>query len=129
MHKISFKFQCIDLMKIASLILSIPFFICGTASFAKTAQMLKNPVAGVLCDKYICADKNGVSKSLTAKYLGQRQAKKVFSQGEFDTSAFTFANGVFCDTKTKLCHVDRYFDTGSKRSAVDTKTTKKLFGK
>lgn len=116
-------------MKIVYLILSIPLFICSTASFAKTTPVLKNPVAGVLCDKYICADKTGVSKTLTVKYLGQRQAKKVFSQGEFDTSAFTFANGVFCDTKTKLCHVDRYFNAGNKRSAVDAKTTKKLFGK
>lgn len=116
-------------MKIVSLVLTIPLLICSTVSSAKTTPVLKNPVAGVLCDKYICADKTGVSKTLTAKYLGKRQAKKVFSQGEFDTSAFTFANGVFCDTKTKLCHVDRYFYVGNKRSAVEPKATKQLFGK
>ncbi len=116
-------------MKIVSLALTVPLFMFSTVSFAKTTQVLKNPAAGVLCDKYICADKTGVSKKLTEKYLGKRQAKKVFSQGEFDTSAFTFANGVFCDSKTKLCHVDRYFDGKNKRSPVEPKATKQLFGK
>ena len=116
-------------MKILSLILASGLVVLSTTSFAKTTTALKSPVAGVVCDKYICADQKGVSKTLTAKYLGKKQANKAFSQGEFDTSAFTFANGVFCDTNTRLCHVDRYFEAKDQRSAVEPKTTKLLFPK
>lgn len=56
---------------------------------------LKQPAEKVLCDQYICANPKGISKELTKKYLGQVQADKVFSQGEFDHTQFTFANGIF----------------------------------
>lgn len=85
-----------------------------------------SPKRGVVCDKYICADKKGVSKSLTNQYLGAKKAKQAFSQGDFDTSAFTFSNGVFCDTTTKLCHVNKFFENGH-RSRVDKKMTDKIF--
>lgn len=49
----------------------------------------------------------GSFKSLTNQYLGAK-SKTSFSQGDFDTSAFTFSNGVFCDTTTKLCHVNKF---------------------
>ncbi|HFF5006333.1 TPA: YcgJ family protein, partial [Acinetobacter baumannii] len=52
--------------------------------------------------------------------------KQAFSQGDFDTSAFTFSNGVFCDTTTKLCHVNKFFENGH-RSRVDKKMTDKIF--
>lgn len=48
---------------------------------------------------YICADASGVSKRLTEKFLGKAAVTKLFSQSTFDTSEFTFANGVFCDAK------------------------------
>lgn len=100
-------------------------FLNACASTPKPT--LVSPQAGVLCDQYVCADQTGLSESLTRQYLGAQQAQAVFGQGAFDTSAFTFANGVFCDTETKLCHVDRYFDADSKRSAVDAATTQRLF--
>jgi hypothetical protein len=55
-------------------------------------------------------------------------ATKLFSQGAFDTTEFTFVNGVFCDTKERICHKDRYFDNG-RRSATDVRTTAILFSK
>ncbi|KNY38053.1 YcgJ family protein, partial [Acinetobacter baumannii] len=84
---------------------------------------------GALCISNLCAtkpDKKGVSKSLTNQYLGAKKAKQAFSQGDFDTSAFTFSNGVFCDTTTKLCHVNKFFENGH-RSRVDKKMTDKIF--
>ena len=55
------------------------FFCCfiGSICFAFSANTLAqntaavfSPKRGVVCDKYICADKKGVSKSLTNQYLG-----------------------------------------------------------
>lgn len=102
------------------------FLIISFSAIAKTSISVFSPKKGVICDKYICADRKGVSRSLTVKYLGTKKANIVFSQGGFDTSAFTLSNGVFCDTHTKRCHVDRYFENGH-RSKVDKKMTHKLF--
>ncbi|MEX5394472.1 YcgJ family protein [Acinetobacter baumannii] len=104
-------------------------YICFTFSentFAKNTTAVFSHNRGVVCDKYICADKKGVSKTLTNQYLGAKKAKQAFSQGDFDTSAFTFSNGVFCDTTTKLCHVNKFFENGH-RSRVDKKMTDKIF--
>ncbi|WP_309300358.1 YcgJ family protein [Yokenella regensburgei] len=50
------------------------------------------------------------------------------AQGAFDCTAFTFANGVYCDTKEKVCRKDRYFGADGKLSgAIDKKTTALLF--
>ncbi len=116
-------------MKISKGLLSLisyAYLIISFPAIAKTSTSLVSPKKGVICDQYICVDKKGVSKSLTAQYLGTKKANKVFSQGNFDRSAFTFSNGVFCDTNTKRCHVDRYFDNGH-RSKVDKKITDQLF--
>lgn len=51
----------------------------------------------------MCAEANGVSKGLTEKLLGKTADTRLFSQDTFDTSEFTFANGVFCDTKERAC--------------------------
>ncbi|MEG2359388.1 YcgJ family protein [Acinetobacter sp.] len=96
---------------------------------AKTSGSVFSPKKGVICDAYICADQKGVSKPLTVRYLGKSKANRAFSQGSFDVTAFTLSNGVFCDTKTKLCHADRYFDQNGKRSKVDKNMTDKLFQK
>ncbi|RIG60776.1 hypothetical protein CUA59_23310, partial [Shigella flexneri] len=46
----------------------------------------------------------------------------------YDPSEFTFANGVFCDVKEKLCRDDRYFGVDGKRSGkINQTTTKMLF--
>ncbi len=109
-------------------VLSVLLVASASSSFADSKQAMTNPEKGVLCDRFICADKNGVSKALTARHLGEAAARRLASQGEFDTTQFTFANGVFCDTKEALCRKDRYFDAQGKRSAVDAEYTAKLFG-
>ncbi|WEK51664.1 MAG: YcgJ family protein [Candidatus Kaistia colombiensis] len=98
-------------------------------SFAASKKSLNSPRAGVLCDKYICADAGGISRDLTARYLGRAAAKRLSSQGSFDTRRFTLANGVFCDTVARSCYKDRYFDSNGKRSAVDPGASSILFGK
>ncbi|MDA3309526.1 YcgJ family protein [Pseudomonas aeruginosa] len=116
-------------MKISKGLLSLISYSCLIISFpviAKTNTSLVSPKKGVICDQYICVNNKGVSKSLTAQYLGTQKANKVFSQGDFDHSAFTFSNGVFFDTNTKRCHIDRYFDNGH-RSKVNQKITDQLF--
>ncbi|CAB3801636.1 hypothetical protein LMG28688_05398 [Paraburkholderia caffeinitolerans] len=92
-------------------------------------KTLRSPERGVLCDRYFCADDQGISRALTEKYLGQRAARKVFSQGDFDLTEFTFANGIFCDVKERLCRQDRYYGADGRRSgAVSGKYTGLLFG-
>lgn len=88
---------------------------------------LKQPEPQVLCDQYVCTNSSGISKELTQKYLGQVQADKVFSQGQFDHTQFTFANGIFCDTQVQKCYVDRYSNGDGKRSAIAENYTKALF--
>ncbi|MFX1675517.1 YcgJ family protein [Paraburkholderia sp. A2WS-5] len=101
----------------------------ATLSAQAGQQALRSPERGVLCDRYICANEKGISRALTEKYLGQRVAAKVFSQGDFDLTAFTFANGIFCDVKERLCRQDRYYGADGKRTgAVSGKYTRLLFG-
>ncbi|HHS9578491.1 TPA: YcgJ family protein [Raoultella planticola] len=98
---------------------------------AKQPVSLYSPEAQVLCDKYICATAtDGVSHAMTEKYLGKEAAKRLSSQGKFDPSSFTFADGTFCDIKEKLCREDRYYGAEGKHSgAISTKYTRLLFGK
>lgn len=74
----------------------------------------------------MCADANGVSKRLTETFLGESVATKLFSQGAFDTSEFTFVNGLFCNVKERACRTDRYFDVNGQRSSVDVEETARL---
>jgi hypothetical protein len=91
---------------------------------------LSSPIPGVLCDRYVCANSKGISRDLTARYLGRKTATKSFSQGDFDMTEFTFANGIFCDVKERLCREDRYYGADGKRSGVASKKyTQLLFGK
>lgn len=106
----------------------IPLFVIfSPPTFAKSAETLKNPAKGVLCDKYICADQHGISSSLTRKYLGKKREAYLLAQGEFDKTQFTFSNGVFCDTGEKRCHTDRYFNRDRKRNPVAENETRLLF--
>ncbi|EBU8131918.1 hypothetical protein DLM20_24485 [Salmonella enterica subsp. enterica serovar Java] len=92
-------------------------------------QPPKSPSPGVLCDRWMCADANGVSKDLTTKYLGKKAADRLYSQGAFDPTGFTLDNGVYCDANDKACYVDKFFDVNGKRSAINRQYTKILFGK
>lgn len=121
-------------MKKVAYLFSMPLFLMACQSTPVDLKQpiegidLKQPAAQVLCDQYLCANPKGVSKELTKKYLGQVQADKIFSQGQFDLTQFTFANGIFCDTQTQKCHIDRYFSGDGKRSDVAENYTKALFG-
>lgn len=111
---------------------SLAMLLAGSALPAHAAQgaAVRSPAPGVLCDRYVCANDQGISRALTQKYLGRKAATRLYSQGDFDTTEFTFANGVFCDVKERLCRVDRYYGANGQRSgAVSRKYTKLLFGK
>ncbi|WP_199545301.1 YcgJ family protein [Paraburkholderia kururiensis] len=104
--------------------------VSTNAAEAGRAPRVRSPVHGVLCDRHMCANNKGVSRELTAKYLGKTAAAKLFSQGEFDPTAFTFDNGIFCDVKERLCRANRFYGTDGKHSgAVSKKYTALLFGK
>ncbi|HGM5323934.1 TPA: YcgJ family protein [Serratia marcescens] len=104
-------------------------FVTAYAGATDAKNQLQSPSLGVVCDKYFCADTSGVSVSLTEKYLGKKRSLQLTSQGEFDHSEFTFANGIFCDVKEKVCRKDRYYGVDGKRGgAIDQKTTSLLFG-
>ncbi|WP_449543717.1 YcgJ family protein [Enterobacter ludwigii] len=99
-------------------------FLAGAAEHNK----LRLPTKGVVCDTYICADATGISDALTTKYLGKQKGAQLAAQGAFDRTAFTFANGIYCDTKEKMCRKDRYFGADGKPSGkIDSKTTQWLF--
>lgn len=88
-----------------------------------------SPAPGVLCDKSICANKHGISVALTTRYVGNKQGEKLAAAGQFDTTAFTFRGGLFCDTNERLCRDDRYFGPDGKRSGkVNPHYTALLFG-
>ncbi|WP_049190438.1 YcgJ family protein, partial [Serratia marcescens] len=56
------------------------------------------------------------------------KGKQLAAQGDFDRTAFTFANGIYCDTKEKVCRKDRYFGADGKPSGkIDRTTTQLLF--
>lgn len=100
----------------------------GNSVNTRPSSSLRSPKPGVLCDENACADRNGLSKSLTQNYLDQSKARAITGSGT-DLTQFTYSDGTFCDVKVKLCYVDRYFDSQGKRSAVNRDATQKLFGR
>ena len=100
-----------------------------TCAHAGPANAVRSVAPGVLCDRFMCANEKGISRSLTAKYLGARTATRLFAHGDFNLTAFTFSNGVFCDANERVCRTNRYFGADGKRSgAVSKKYTTLLFG-
>jgi hypothetical protein len=106
---------------------ALPLAFAVMPTQAQQDESVYSPEPGVLCDSYVCASDKGISRGLTARYLGKLATKRLFAQGEFNLGQFTFANGVFCDVNERLCRVDRYFDAKGQRSAVSTKYTNLLF--
>lgn len=99
--------------------LLIPLFVAfSPLASAKSAEKLKNPAKGILCDEYICADQYGISSFLIRKYLDEKREAYLLAQGNFDKNQFTFSNGVFCDTGEKRCYTDRYFNKNGKRGPM-----------
>ncbi|WP_048796433.1 YcgJ family protein [Serratia sp. 506_PEND] len=114
--------------KIITMLLFI--FAGGAPILAGAAEHnpLRSPAKGVVCDVYFCADATGISDVLTTQYLGAKKGKQLAAQGDFDRTAFTFANGIYCDTKEKVCRKDRYFGADGKPSGkIDRTTTQLLF--
>jgi hypothetical protein len=97
---------------------------------AKQRATIQSPASGVLCDRYVCANDKGISRELTEKYLGKKAAaNEVFTSSDVDLTEFTFANGIFCDVKERLCREDRYYGANGQRTGtVSKKYTKLLFG-
>ncbi|RAY79762.1 hypothetical protein DP190_21130 [Enterobacter cloacae] len=116
-------------MKSLSVALSLSIIVSLPVQAAQNNN-LRSPEPGVLCDRHVCASgSEGISRVLTEKYLGKKVAARRFSQGDFDRTEFTFSNGIFCDTKEKLCRGDRYYGVDGKRSGtVSDKYTTLLFG-
>lgn len=93
-------------------------------------ETLYSPREGVLCDRFFCADPKGISYSLTLHFLGRNAATRLHDEGSFDTTAFTFENGIFCDTREKLCRDNRYYDQqGHHNGKVNQADTKRLFSR
>lgn len=112
------------------IVLSMGLVMMTVYAKQTTTGKLRSPEHGVLCDQYICADSGGISVRLTARYIGERQAKNLEILGRADLMAFTFDGGVFCDTREKLCRDDKYFGTDGKRSGkINSHFTEILFGK
>lgn len=84
---------------------------------------------GVVCDKYFCADKEGVSIDLTIKYLGEEKGRKIYLASEhMHFKEFTFSNGIFCSVFERKCFTNRYFKpNGERDGAVESEYTQHLF--
>jgi Fels-1 Prophage Protein-like len=114
----------------ALLVLTSTLALFAHSAYGKPHAAIRSPTHGVLCDNSMCADEKGVSRTLTAKYLGEKKATALFSQGAFDLTMFTFSNGTSCDTKERMCREDRYYSPDGQRSGkVSAKYTEILFGK
>ncbi|WP_324733599.1 YcgJ family protein [Pseudomonas paeninsulae] len=112
-----------------SFFLTLLLAVSAIPTHAGQRAPLRSPEPGVLCDRYLCVNDKGVSRKLTEKYLSKKAATKLFSQGDFDLTEFTFANRIFCDVKERLCREDRYYGANGERSgAVSRKYTELLFG-
>jgi hypothetical protein len=113
-----------------SLSLALLLTVGVMPAHAKDQATIRSPAPGVLCDRYVCANDKGISHELTEKYLGKKAAAaEVFTSSNVDLTEFTFANGIFCDVKERLCREDRYYGANGQRSgAVSKKYTTALFG-
>ncbi|EHS1599108.1 TPA: hypothetical protein OF515_003844 [Escherichia coli] len=117
-----------NMMRIFYIRLSGVGMMFSSMASGHDAGGLQSPACGVVCDPYICVNSDGISPELTRKYLGEKAAENLQSLQGYDPSEFTFANGVFCDVKEKLCRDDRYFGVDGKRSGkINQITTKMLF--
>ena len=91
------------------------------------AKNVYSPEKGIICDKKsgFCVDSYGISLGLTGEYLGGKN-KDTWEKritGNFDTTSFTFSNGLHCDTKKKICKKSKWDDK------ADSHWTHILFGK
>ncbi|EOI6844107.1 YcgJ family protein [Salmonella enterica] len=70
------------------------------------------PAEGVVCDRasHFCADRQGISLSLTQAFLGTSKIleKILGDTSDVDLSVFSLSNGVYCDSALHKCYTDRF---------------------
>ena len=97
-----------------------------TLGITAQAASVYSPGKGIICDKKsgFCVDSGGISLGLTGEYLGKKHeatwSKRITK--DFDTTVFTFSNGLNCDTNKKICKKSKWDDKADKH------WTKILFG-
>ena len=106
-----------------ALLISAIVALSGTAY----AGSVYSPSKGVICDKKgkFCADSYGISIALTKEYLGAKAAnnlEKMADKYHMSMTDWTFANGVSCNTKKKICKKSKW------DKKADAHWTKMLFG-
>ena len=99
----------------------------GLSSFA-SASSVYSPSKGVICDKKsgFCSDSYGISIGMTKDFLGQKAADKWtknLSDKDFDPTVYAMSNGLYCDTKKKICKKSKWDEK------ADAHWTAVLFGK
>lgn len=95
---------------------------------AKSHGNVYSPEQGVICDKKseFCSDSYGISLGMTKDFLGQKAADKwtkILSDKDFDATVYAMSNGLYCDTKQKICKKSKWDEK------ADPHWTKILFGK
>jgi len=100
----------------------------GSIANAKSHENVYSPEQGVICDKKseFCSDSYGISLGMTKDFLGQKAADKmtkILSDKDFDATVYAMSNGLYCDTKQKICKKSKWDEK------ADAYWTKILFGK
>lgn len=83
------------------------------------AKNIYSPERGIICDKTagFCVDSFGISMAFTQQYLGDdaqaRMIKMIERAGSknFDSTRYSFSNGVYCDSFQQACFISRFTDT------------------
>ena len=106
---------------------AVTALIVGLSSFV-SASSVYSPSKGVICDKKsgFCSDSYGISIGMTKDFLGQKAADKWtknLSDKDFDPTVYAMSNGLYCDTKKKICKKSKWDEK------ADAHWTAVLFGK
>lgn len=89
--------------------------LVGLVTAAEAATIF-SPDQGVLCDKKggFCVDSQGLSATLTTQWLGAKAGKKLTKMmsenPDMDTTSFTMSNGMHCETRERMCTVNKGSD-------------------
>ncbi len=109
--------------------MAITVLMIGASSVtsAKTQGNVYSPEQGVICDKKsgFCSDSYGISIGMTKDFLGQKAADKWtknLSDKDFDPTVYAMSNGLYCDTKKKICKKSKWDEK------ADAHWTAVLFG-
>jgi len=100
-------------MKLNTIVqLALVIGLGSTSLQARSHRAVYSPDRGVICDRKsgFCADKYGISLGLTKEFLGQGAQNKWTRRikGNFDVTVFAMSNGLYCDTKKKICKSSKW---------------------